>query len=86
MVHELDKLDNFLDIPIGTSYRVLIQHSNPDLLNTKLVDQGIILDQDGIVPKSQRAKWKELMIKAEISSKYWRDPESLILDSPIEDL
>lgn len=85
-MHELEKLDAYLGLEIGISYSTLICHNDPAKLNAKLIDFGIELENYGILNKSQRYQWKELMIKAGISKKYWKDPELLNDDVNIEDL
>jgi hypothetical protein len=86
MKHELDKLDVFLNIPIGTSKGVLIGHLDPRIINEKLSAYHIILDSYGMVPKGQRNNWKLLMQFAGISRKYWKDPDELFLEKKIDDL
>lgn len=86
MNHELEKLDKFLGLPIGTSYDVLIRHNDPRLLNDKLRFRGIVLDHDGILPKAQRGKWRQLMTEAGVHKRYWKDPELLTEETTIDSL
>jgi hypothetical protein len=85
-MHELDKLDRFLGVAEGTSYDVIIRHAHPHLINPRLALYGIALDQDGLLPKEQRPAWKILMQKAGVSQHYWKDPDLLVDDYPIQTL
>lgn len=87
MTHELNKLDYFLDIALGTSYSVLICHGDPTELNRHLAQHYVVLDADGCIPKEQRSQWRTLMECLGINRRYWRDPDLLNEDSiPITDL
>jgi hypothetical protein len=86
MTHELNKLDIFLELPEGTSRRVLMSHEDPAGMNKKLLIYGVILDHDGMVPKSQRGQWKNLMMRAGIAKRYWKDPDSLLEEQNIDSL
>ncbi len=83
MSHELNKLDQYLGVPIGTSYRVVVQHQNPAELNQKLIQHGIALDDYGMVPKSQRAAWKTLMQAAMVDQRYWKDKDLLLPEATV---
>ncbi len=86
MAHELDNLDRYLGVEIGTSYLVLVKHQNPIQLNAKLESQGIALDEFGMVPKSQHNAWKTLMQLAGVSSRYWKDKDLLLPEAIVTNL
>lgn len=79
--HELTRLDTFLGVPEGTSFNILVKHTDPRLLNEKLLVWGVTLDEYGMVPKHQRGQWKQLMQRAGISKRYWKDPNLLSTDA-----
>jgi len=81
MGHELDKLDRHLGLPIGTTRDVIVSHKTPVLLNEQLVKYGIILDEDGMVPKDQIRKWRDLMMSVGIGRRYWKDKDLLFPDN-----
>ena len=85
-MHELSKLDAFLAVPEGTSYEALIRHGEHALLNERLETHGIRLDADGMVPRDQRDRWRNLMVLAGVSKRYWKDPDLLTDDVTIEDM
>jgi hypothetical protein len=86
MPHDLEKLDLYLGVPTGTSYRVIVQHQNPAELNPKLAPYGIALDSYGMVPKNQRAAWKVLMQTAGVDQRYWKDKDLLLPEAKITTL
>lgn len=85
-MHELDKVDQFLKVEIGTTFRTIIKHENPAILNQKLLDFGILLDEFGMVPKENRLAWKRLMQKVGVSKRFWKDKDLLLPESTITSL
>lgn len=86
MNHELNKVDEFFGMPIGTTYTVLIDHANPSTINSHIAKYGIMLDEHGFVPVCMRTAWKELMREIGVSSRYWKEVDKLITPFVIDDL
>jgi hypothetical protein len=86
---ELEKLDDFLALPRGTSRSVLSLHER-DLVtavNEKLVVFGLRLDEDTTVAAACRPAWKALMQRLGISNAWWYDgAPDRIEPAPIADL
>ncbi len=80
-MHELDKLDIHLNLPIGTSRNALVGHCGSEKLKTALLEHGINLDDYGIVPKHQHGAWKTLMQAAGVGQKYWKDKDLLVIEA-----
>lgn len=85
-MHELDKVDQFLGIEIGTTYKTIIKHQNPAVLNQKLLDFGVLLDEFGMVPKNCHMAWKQLMQRIGVSARFWKDKNLLLPESTITSL
>lgn len=73
----LERVDDFLSLPKGTTYKIVILHGDSTVLNEKLSDYEIRFDPDGILPREYRPKWKSLMQYLGVSKEYWMDPEAL---------
>lgn len=71
--HDLHKLDVYLGLEKGTTYKTINCHGDPALLNTKLIQFEIHLKPFGDVPQEERTKWKELMIAAGINQFWWKE-------------
>ena len=85
-VHQLHKIDEYYNLPIGTTYKTIELHGDPTLLNTVLQSSGIIFGDWGILPKSMRPKWRELLQHIGVSSEYWKDMSLLQPPAAIDDL
>lgn len=84
---ELNKVDVFLDLPLGTTYNVIGLHGNPSLLNEKLAPFGIHLEEMfGFVPKKQWNKWNALLEKCDIKCTYWKTEDFADMKVKIEEL
>lgn len=79
MNEEFGKLDAFLGVADGTSYSVIVCNHHPREFNDKLAAYGICLDSNGTLHSSQYNAWKNLLKKAGLEKKYWKNPQALFV-------
>ncbi len=81
---ELERLDEFLGLPPGTTNRTLFGVEDRSLIRERLLQHGIGLDKRGNVPKDQRPRWQEIMRDLGIGREWWFDPS--YFDPPPQDI
>jgi hypothetical protein len=81
---KLERLDEFLGLPLGTTCRTIFGCEDRSLIGERLALHGIVLDKRGNVPKEQWPRWQELMDRLGIGQEWYLDPA--YLDPPPQDL
>lgn len=84
MKHILTKLDEFLNLPEGTSYGVMVFHEPNRLFTEQLAIYNIKVNQDTSISKEDRPAWMILAQKAGLPPEWWMDvtTDSLAIEVP----
>ncbi len=79
-------VDKYLGLDLGTTFKVIKCHCNPQVLNEQLKKNNIPLQfQDfGVLPKQLRNLWKEFVEKLGVDKEYWMDNDLLVPNRAIE--
>ena len=85
MGHDLELVDDFLNLPRGTTYKITACHCDSSVLNEKLKDYGLKFDPDGVLAHEQRPKWASLMKQIGVGKRYWLDRQ-VTYEAMIEDM
>ena len=81
---ELELLDEYLELPLGTTYATLVKGADWTLIGQKLLAFGIELNRYGDIPKEQRPEWQQLVKSLGIGPGWWLDPD--VWDVPPQDI
>ena len=86
MKHTLTKLDEFLNLPEGTSYGVMVLHEPDQRFTDQLAGHKIQVNEDTSIPKEDRSAWKILAKKVGLSQEWWMEVTSNSSDVEVPSL
>jgi hypothetical protein len=76
-MHELDKIDVKLGLPVGLTKSVFVDHNteNVTVLRNALVVYGVRINEDTSIPKEDRSAWKSLALSTGLPPEWLMDEE-----------